>query len=187
MTFIKDSGKMHFYHLLKPLADVPSLAKEDYMDWGKTEDFVPEIGVGECASVMLDVIGTIIEEAQERHDWAKEGLEQAALADSIYNSYSSFVIGAKALLLSDDIKCNTQIGILESFEEHFGNHEFFRLEGGFKAFVLRMKSQQPESEFAETYFKDASAFLERVRLFREIQLKASGSEEKLVISDFYKA
>jgi len=185
--FYQRLGKMHFYHLLKPLADVPSLAKEDYMDWGKTEDFVPEIGVGECASVMLDVIGTIIEESQERLDWAKEGLEQAALADSIYNSYSSFVIGAKALLLSDDIKCNTQIGILESFEEHFGNHEFFRLEDGFKAFVLRMKSQQPESKFAESYLKDASAFLERVRLFREIQLKASGSEEKLVISDFYKA
>lgn len=185
--FYQRLGKMHFYHLLKPLADVPSLAKEDYMDWGKTEDFVPEIGVGECASVMLDVIGTIIEEAQERLDWAKEGLEQEALADSIYNSYSSFVIGAKALLLSQDVKCNTQIGILESFEEHFGNHDFFQLESGFKTFVLRMKTQQPNPDFAEDYFKDAGAFLERVRLFREIQLKASGSQEKLVITDFYKA
>ncbi|OEK03499.1 nitrite reductase [Roseivirga sp. 4D4] len=185
--FYQRLGKIHFYHLLKPLANVPSLAREDHMDWGKTEDFIPEIGVGECASVMLDVIGTIIEESQERLDWAKEGLEQAAWADSIYNSYSSFVIGAKALLLSEDIKCNTQIGIIESFEEHFGDHEFFKLADGFKAFVLRMKVEQPSSEFAQGYFKDAGAFLERVRLFREVQLKASDNEEKLVITDFYKA
>ncbi|MBO3700148.1 nitrite/sulfite reductase [Roseivirga sp. E12] len=185
--FYQRLGKMHFYHLLKPLADIPSLANEDYMDWGKTEDFVPEIGVGECASVMLDVIGTIIEESQERLDWANEGLSQDAYADAIYNSYSSMVIGAKALLLSEDVKCNTQIGILESFEEKFGDHQFFSLDDGFKAFVLRMKLQQPSIEFAQSYFKDASAFLERVRVFRGIQLKAAGNNEKLIITDFYKA
>lgn len=180
-------GKMHFYHLLKPFANVETLAQEDYMDWGKTEHFVPEIGVGECASVMLDVIGTIIEESQERLDWAGEGLAEAAFADSIYNSYSSFVIGAKALLLSVDVKCNTQIGILESFEEQFGSHEFFNISNGFKAFVLRINEHEPSPEFAADYFKDAQAFLERVRVFRQLQLKEQGGNDKLVVTDFYKA
>lgn len=180
-------GKMHFYHLLKPLADIPSLAKADYIDWGKTEDFIPEIGVGECASVMLDVIGTIIEESQERIDWAKDGLNDQSYADAIYNSYSSFVIGAKALLLSEDIKCNTQIGILDSFEEKFGEHQFFQFAEGFAAFVLRMNKQQPTKSFAHEYAQDAAAFLERVRLFRELQLKDQSNEEKLVVTDFYKA
>lgn len=185
--FYQRLGKMHFYHLLKPLADVNTLAQEDYMDWGKTENFIPEIGVGECASVMLDVIGTIIEESQERLDWSKEGLNEKAFADSIYNSYSSLVIGAKALLLSEDVKCNTQIGILESFEERFGNHEFFNISGGFKDFVLRINQNEPSEEFASTYYTDAEAFLERVRVFRQLQLKQQGGEEKLVVTDFYKA
>lgn len=185
--FYQRLGKMHFYHLLKPFADIPSLSQADYMDWGKTENFVPEIGVGECASVMLDVIGTIIEESQERLDWAKAGLDEAAHADSIYNSYSSFVIGAKALLLSEDVKCNTQIGIIESFEDQFGSHEFFNLTDGFKRLVLAINQEEPSAEFAKAYFKDAGAFLERVRVFRQLQLAADGGSDKLVVTDFYKA
>lgn len=180
-------GKMHFYQLLKPLANVESLKEEDYKDWGKTEHFIPEIGVGECASVMLDVIGTIIEESRERLAWAQEGLEQGIFADAIYNAYSSFVIGAKALLLSEDIKCNTQNGILESFEEKFSAHQFFQFNEGFKSFVLRMNLAKPHKAFAQEYFNDAKAFLERVTLYRELQIKGGGDAEKLVISDFYKA
>ncbi|OEJ99518.1 nitrite/sulfite reductase [Roseivirga misakiensis] len=186
-NFYQRLGKMHFYHLLKPLANVSSLEQSDYMDWGKTESFVPEIGVGECASVMLDVIGTIIEESQERLDWAKDGLDDNAYADSIYNSYSSLVIGAKALLLSEDVKCNTQIGIIESFEEHFGNYSLFVLNNGFKALVLEINKQVPTFEFATSYFNDAQSFLERVRIFRDLQLKEKGGLDKQVITDFYKA
>ncbi|WP_268122321.1 nitrite/sulfite reductase [Roseivirga pacifica] len=180
-------GKMHFYHLLKPLAEIETLDQADYMDWGKTENFVPEIGVGECASVMLDVIGTIIEESQERLDWSVEGLEQKAFADAIYNSYSSFVIAAKALLLSEDVKCNTQIGILESFEEHFSTQEVFLFDGGFKAHVLEMNQHEPSEAFANSYFAQAADFLQKVRDFRQAQLVAQGGQDKEVISDFYKA
>ncbi len=180
-------GKMHFYQLLKPLANVETLQEEDYKDWGKTEHFIPEIGVGECASVMLDVIGTIIEESRERLAWAQEGIEQGIYADAIYNTYSSFVIGAKALLLSEDIKCNTQSGILDSFNDQFSQHQFFQFESGFKEFVLRMKEAQPEKSFAIEYFNDAKAFLERITLYRELQIKGGSDEDKLVITDFYKA
>jgi len=180
-------GKMHFYQLLKPLANVETLKEEDYKDWGKTEHFIPEIGVGECASVMLDVIGTIIEESRERLAWAQEGIEQKIYTDAVYNTYSSFVIGAKALLLSEDVKCNTQHGILESFQEQFVDHKFFQFEDGFKSFVLRMNKQQPTRAFALEYFNDAKAFLERVTLFREIQVKGGIEADRKVITDFYKA
>ncbi|WP_420387951.1 nitrite reductase [Roseivirga sp.] len=184
--FFQRLGKMHFYHLLKPLAETETLQKEEYIDWGKEEKFVPEIGVGECASVMLDVIGTIIDEAQERLNWAEEGLEEKAWADAIYNAYSTFVIGAKALLLSEDVKCNTQIGILESFTEQFGSNDSFSFTGDFKSHVLKMQQQEPEEDFAFSYVKEAAAFLKAVRRFRGAQLAAQG-EDKLVISDFYKA
>lgn len=179
-------GKMHFYHLLKPLADTETLDQTEYIDWGKEEKFIPEIGVGECASVMLDVIGTIIDEAQERLEWAEDGLKEEAYADAIYNSYSAFVIGAKALLLSEDVKCNTQIGILESFEEQFGADARFTFAEGFKAYVLRMQQHEPSAEFAQEYFNQSTEFLRTVRNYRGEQLAAQG-EDKVVISDFYKA
>jgi sulfite reductase (ferredoxin) len=185
--FYQRLGKMHFYHLLKPLADVGTLTKADYVDWGKTENFVPEIGVGECASVMLDVIGTIIEESQERLDWSKEGLDQGLWADAIYNSYNAFVIGAKALLLSEDIKCNTQIGIIQSFDEHFGAKTPFDFEYGFETLVLSLKSHKPGEAFALNYYAQAEAFLSKTRRYRSNQLIAEGGEDKLVVTDFYKA
>lgn len=184
--FYQRLGKMHFYHLLKPLAELETLDQAEYIDWGKEEKFIPEIGVGECASVMLDVIGTIIDEAQERLEWAEAGLKVKAYADAIYNSYSAFVIGAKALLLSEDVKCNTQIGILESFEEVFGNNARFTFAEGFKAYVLRMQQHEPSAEFAQEYFNQSTEFLRTVRNYRGEQLDSQG-EDKVVISDFYKA
>lgn len=184
--FYQRLGKMHFYHLLKPLAELETLDQSEYIDWGKEEKFIPEIGVGECASVMLDVIGTIIDEAQERLEWAEAGLKEEAHADAIYNSYSAFVIGAKALLLSEDVKCNTQIGILESFEEVFGTNARFTFAEGFKAYVLRMQQYEPSAEFAQEYFNQSTEFLRTVRKYRGEQLAAQG-EDKVVISDFYKA
>lgn len=185
--FYQRLGKMHFYHLLKPLADVASLADSDYVDWGKTESFIPEIGVGECASVMLDVIGTIIEESQERLDWSKEGLDQQLWADAIYNSYNAFVIGAKALLLSEDVKCNTQIGIIQSFDEQFGGKTPFDFEQSFESLVLSIKKKEPTEAFALEFYAQAESFLSKARAYRTSQLITAGGEDKLVVTDFYKA
>lgn len=185
--FYQRLGKMHFYHLLKPLADVASLTDSDYIDWGKTENFIPEIGVGECASVMLDVIGTIIEESQERLDWSKEGLDLELWADAIYNSYNAFVIGAKALLLSEDIKCNTQIGILQSFDEQFAGKAPFDFQTSFETLVLSIKKNEPSKAFAQDFYGKAEHFLSIARAYRTSQLVAAGGEDKLVVTDFYKA
>ena len=185
--FYQRLGKMHFYHLLKPLADVASLNDSDYIDWGKTENFIPEIGVGECASVMLDVVGTVIEEAQERLDWSKEGLDQGLWADAIYNSYNTFVIAAKALLLSDDVKCNTQIGIIQSFDEHFAAKAPFISDTSFEEQVLSMKKVAPSQAFAEDFYGQAEQFISKVRAYRTNQLIDAGGADKLVVTDFYKA
>lgn len=184
--FIK-LGKMHFYHLLKPLADVESLSESDYVDWGKTENFIPEIGVGECASVTLDVIQTVLEEAQERLDWSKEGLEEGVYADAIYNSYNTFVIAAKALLLSEDVSCNTQIGILQSFDETFVSKGIFIFKTSFEELVLQINKQEPSEEFALSFYALAETFLKDAKSFRLAQVSQNNGLDKMVISNFYKA
>jgi sulfite reductase (ferredoxin) len=39
---------------------------EDYIDWGHEEKFATAIGVGECAGVMIDLVATLILEAEEK-------------------------------------------------------------------------------------------------------------------------
>ena len=52
-------GEKYFYSLLKPLADLTTLGDTDFVDWGRDEIFQTEIGVGECASVIIDLVATL--------------------------------------------------------------------------------------------------------------------------------
>ena len=112
-------GKPYFYQLLKPHADLTQLETKDYQDWGKAELFQPEVGVGECAGAAYDVVGGILQDATDRLAEAKENFAQGYLTESIYLSYSAFVIGAKAMLLAKDVKCNTHKKILQDFQTHY--------------------------------------------------------------------
>ena len=161
---------MYFYHLLKPLADLASLVENDYVDWGNSGLFKPEIGIGECAGVSLDLIDTILAESLEKIELAKEGLREGIYADSVYNSYSAFVIGAKAILLSEEIHCNTHSGIIKDFTEKFYATGKFSLNSAFDLMVLRINQNEPSKIFAEEYLADASLFYQQAKSFREKQL-----------------
>jgi sulfite reductase (ferredoxin) len=178
----------YFYHMLKPLADPALFTDDDFVDWGQNETYVQEIGVGECAGIMLDVIGTVIKESEEKLFWAKEGLLENAFADSIYNSYSSMVIGAKALLLSIDKHCNTQAGIIRDFNEYFYKAGLFQLPIDFESLVMQINKNEPTKNFAEKYLNDANTFLSNVKVFREAQIAADKAQtDKKVIDSHYKA
>lgn len=185
--FYQRNGKRYFYNLLKPLADLEDLAETDFFDWGQNEQYEQEIGVGECAGVSLDVVGTIINDAREKIESSEEALADEELAAAVYHAYTAFIIGAKALLLSKDVKCNTHIGILESFQETYLNTGDFPLQGDFPSYVLRINEQQPNTEFTTNYLQDAKAFVANVIRIREGQLKGAEGVDKLVIGNYYKA
>jgi len=184
--YYRRQGKKYFYNLLKPLADIEVLKKEDFFDWGQNVDYVQAIGVGECAGVAYDVVGTIVKDAAEKVTLANEALKEGLLGDSIYHSYTALVIGAKALLLAKDVKCNTQIGIIRDFDEHYIETKEFPLDESFKDLALRIKKAAPSLEFAETYAKIATDFFQEVLSTRTQQLTASGGD-KSIIDSYYKA
>ena len=186
--YYQRQGKKYFYGLLKPLADLTRLEDADYIDWGHEENFIPEIGTGECAGVSLDVVGTIIQDAVEKNDLAKTTLESERYAESIYHSYNTFVVGAKALLLGKDIACNTQNRIIKDFNEHYVQSGEMDLQGDFESIVLQINQNQPEESFATTYYQQAKSFMDQVIKIRSRQVEADNSlEEKLVIGNYYKA
>jgi sulfite reductase (ferredoxin) len=161
------ADKMYFYKLLKPFSDLTSLNDLDYIDWGHTEKYVTEVGVGECAGVMLDLIGTLITETEDKLKWAQKGLDRGAYADSIYSSYTTFVSGAKALLTGEGINCNTQIGIIKDFDEKLvQTGKFFLPSNNFSEQLLRISEQEPTREFAAEFLAEASDFVAKIKEYR---------------------
>lgn len=157
-TYYEEQGKDYFYRMLKPLADLSSLTPEEYLDWGQDELFKTAIGVGECASVVIDLVATLLSEVEEKLELAAQNIKEEQFADAIYQTYNAFVWAAKALLLDKGINTSTQIAVLKEFDENYVNAEWFQFPTTFTDRVLQINKYEPSKEFAETYLLQARAF-----------------------------
>ncbi len=166
LNYSRRQGEKYYYDLLKPLASLETLLAEDFIDWGQDEKFATAIGVGECAGVMIDLIATLIMEAEEKISASEECLTNNKWADGIYNAYAAQIHSAKALLLQQGVQCNTQHGILKDFDTHFSDKGFY-IPGSFKATVMYMNDVPPSETFANEYLQQAKKFIEFAKVFRE--------------------
>jgi len=186
-------GKNYFYQLLKPLADLKTLVNTDYIDWDHAEQYVTEVGIGECASVLIDLVATTLTEAEEKLSWAQEALAEERWSDAIYHAYNTFITGARAGLMSQDVPTNTQHGIVSDFDRVFaggstpdgpshgestsGGHQFHQQEGDFKNLVFSINKNEPTEAFARQFLTEAEAFLNAIQAFRADQLEREGLPE----------
>jgi sulfite reductase (ferredoxin) len=167
LSYSQRNGDRYYYDLLKPLANLETLQAEDYIDWGQEDKFSTAIGVGECAGVMIDLVATLILEADEKIANSEECLSANKWADGIYHAYSAQVNAAKALLLQQGVQCNTQHGILNDFDKHFNTTGLYTNSSSFKADVMRINSEDPSAAFASEYLLQAKNFIAFARTFRE--------------------
>jgi len=159
-------GEKYFYDLLKPLTDLGTLEDEDFVDWGQGDKFATAIGVGECASVVIDLVATLLFEGEEKLQSGKIALDEKQYADGIYHAYSTFVQTAKALLLGEGVSCNTQTGIINDFDKHFVETGKWPLDGSFKTLVLQINQNEPSESFAKEYYQQAEDFYKQAHAFR---------------------
>lgn len=167
LQYTKRVGEKYFYELLKPLANLETLQAEDYIDWGQEAKYSTAIGVGECAGVMIDLIATLILEAEEKLEWSQENFDKKGWADGIYNAYSAFIHTAKALLLQQGVQCNTQAGILKDFDIHFTQNSLYTESSSLKETVLEINQSEPTEEFADAYLQKAKDFVAFAKQWRE--------------------
>lgn len=165
-------GKDYFYQMLKPLADLSTLKEEEFVDWGHEETFKTAIGVGECAGVVIDLVATLVFEAEEKLNWALQAFNREAWADAIYHAYSVFISSAKAMLLDKGINSSTQIGTIKDFDINYVESGEFALEGSFADLVLKINKQEPSAQFAQTYLESATEFLKLIKTRREALLQS---------------
>ncbi len=157
-----EKEKVHFYNLLKPLADLSEVDKDIFIDWGHSESYIKAIGVGECAGVVIDLVSTLLFESEEKLENAKLSLEAKKWSDSIYHSYASIINTAKAVLIGENIKTNTQAGIVKDFDQYFIKSGLINLESSFSELIYQIKSNKADEAFSKQYFNDAQKFYKLV-------------------------
>ncbi len=155
-------GKNYFYELLKSIADVKEWTDNELLDWGSEQRFFPEIGIGECAGVKIDLVKTLIYEAEEKIDQANYFLTEGKLNDALYTIYSALVEGAKAFLIKKGDKTNSKKQIADEFEAYFHLVKDELNELSFVALLNKSNAYSAEFSFVETYLKQAERFLKRI-------------------------
>nr|WP_299341426.1 HEPN domain-containing protein [Allomuricauda sp.] len=166
-----EKGEHYFYEFLKPLTDVDNLTPNDFIDWGNEEKYKKEIGIGECAGVIVDLVATLFFESQEKIENAEDALKNKKWAASIYYSYQSIVNSAKALLTSEKVKTNTHASIIRDFDRLYVESGKIDITGGFGNLALQLNRNKPSEEFAKKYVEDAKSVLERLEAFRKLELE----------------
>jgi sulfite reductase (ferredoxin) len=170
LAYYDRNGEKYFYDFIVPLSDTDNLVDSDFIDWGNTDNYVQEVGIGECAGVVIDLVQTLILEAKEKLDLAKDSFEDQKWADSIYHTYAALVNGAKALLLSENVSTNTQAGIINQFDETFINTEKIDLNTRFNELVYQINKNEPTKAFARQYADQSVAFFEIIEAYRTKEL-----------------
>ena len=166
-----DTGKDHFYQLLKPLADINEINKDIFIDWGHNENYIKAIGVGECAGVVIDLVSTLLFETEEKLANAALSIEAGKWSDSIYQSYSGIINTAKAVLIGENIKTNTQAGIVKDFDQYFVSSGLIQMGGTLSDLVYQIKNTKASADFAKTYLEKAHNFYKLIDALRTNTLK----------------
>ena len=166
LNYYDRNGEKYFYDYLVPLSDTENLADSDFIDWGNADNYVQEVGIGECAGVVIDLVQTLILEAKEKLDLAKDAFEDQKWSDAIYHTYAAFVNGAKALLLSENVSTNTQANIITQFDEIFIDTKKIELNSSFSELVYQINKNEPNKAFARQYAEQSVKFFEAIEAFR---------------------
>ncbi|PSR09965.1 MAG: nitrite reductase [Candidatus Arcticimaribacter sp.] len=154
--------KDYFYQNLKHYSAVEHLAAEDFIDFGAKEKYEKAIGIGECAGVTIDLIQTLIFEAEEALEWANEALAEKRFGDATYHAYNGRIRAAKALLTSVDAKTNSHASIIERFDSYFPAFETDQ-SSTFLAGIEDFRNKQSDESFANTFLEETKKAIQWIK------------------------
>jgi sulfite reductase (ferredoxin) len=166
LDYYDAKGEKYFYEFLKPLADLTNLTEADFVDWGNADNYVKAVGVGECAGVVIDLVATLLLEAKDKLTFAQEAFDDKQWSDAIYLAYAGFVNGAKAVLLSENQKTNTHVGIIDLFDTVFIETKKIELSSSLKDLVYQINKNEPSEAFAKQYIQEAVSFFQTIETYR---------------------
>lgn len=152
----------YFYQLLKPLTELENVEPGEYIDWGGEERFKTEIGIGECAGVVIDLIATLLFDSEEKLENALAAYRENRFSDALYFSYSAGIHAAKAALIQHDVRCNTHKGIIDDFEQKLAQSFGYR-EQEFTKLILTIQNEKPTESIVKQHIEQISQLIEKIR------------------------
>jgi sulfite reductase (ferredoxin) len=152
-------GKMYFCQLLKAFGETDDVKEDLFIDWNADKKFALAVGVGECAGVKIDLVTTLLHEAEEAVRASEEQFKKSRFADAAYHAYNGIIHAAKAVLLDSGIQVNSQFSVISEFQSHFGV-VFGFADNTFTQAVLKIKEQTPTKDFAQKYLQDSREFVQ---------------------------
>jgi sulfite reductase (ferredoxin) len=168
VAYYKEKGEKYFYNFLNDLQDVSNLTQVDFIDWGEEGKYVKEIGIGECAGVVIDLIATLFLESEEKIENAREAFENEVYSGAIYYAYQSLVNTSKAMLLAENKKTNTHASIIAQFDEFFVASGKIELNTTFSELIYQINKNTPNKEFCSQYINDSENLLQKAQRFRAL-------------------
>jgi len=168
VVYYKEKGEKYFYNFLNDLQDVSNLTQEDFIDWGEEGKYVKEIGIGECAGVVIDLIATLFLESEEKIENAREAFENEVYSGAIYYAYQSLVNTSKAMLLAENKKTNTHASIIAQFDEYFVASGKIELNTTFSELIYQINKNTPNKGFCSQYINDSENLLQKMKRFRAL-------------------
>lgn len=168
LTYYLRKETDYFYQNLKGYADITALTNEDFVDWGTDVTYEKAIGVGECAGVTIDLVQTLLFDAEEYIEKGRDALESESWASSIYNNYSGRIRAAKALLTTRSAKINSHHSIIDAFENNFPTYQSLGGES-FGEITRLLNTTAPSKEFAQRYYNETEHLLNWIKEYRNAQ------------------
>ena len=158
--------KDYFYQNLKHHSETDQLKPKDFIDWGNETKYEKAIGIGECAGITIDLIQTLIFEAEEAYGWALSALSENRLSDAVYHAYNGRIRAAKALLTANEQKTNSHKTIIDGFDVQFPH---FKESNGvtFKEGIKDFTQKSPDTSFAKHFIEDTQSFIAWVKKERD--------------------
>ncbi|MCH7411533.1 HEPN domain-containing protein [Belliella sp. DSM 111904] len=172
LAYYDRQGQMYFYEILKDIASIDDVVESDFIDWGNNDPYVKEIGVGECAGVIIDLVSTLLLEAREKIANAEESLQAKAWSDAIYHTYAGLVNTAKAILLAEGVSTNSHASILKQYDEVFTESGKIDLGASIEAITYQIKENEPSETFALSYFAQAQQVFDTISDYRAKEVQA---------------
>ncbi len=163
--YYEEKGKMYFYELLKPLTDLDDLKSTDFIDWNQEDAYQKEVGVGECAGVMVDLVATLLYDSKEKLDRAQTSIISGRYKDAAYLIYQGIVGGAKARLLDINVTSPNHNAIIDAYQENFLDFKDSDFQS-FKAFALYYQSSDIDKDQLINYLSKARQFVEDITIKR---------------------
>jgi sulfite reductase (ferredoxin) len=115
---------------------------------------------------VIDLVATLIFDAEEKIDAAQEALADSRFADAIYHTYAAGIHTAKALLLGINIRCNTHQGIINDFDQYLVHDYQFEGYSNFEELILQIRMREAGEAFAKSYLAAVTSFVEQAKLKR---------------------